>query len=217
MAVSASGTGAPGSDRVIAGIASRGGRCASSCSQAQWNEGEVLVIPEKSEINHIVVIIGAHKQNIYSAYWCHGVYLLKKDAARKWVGSNPDAALEYSAEVNVSHSDRIDIAVECGEDETYRTVATRKECPLFVDVDLTRKYVNNRVTTVFISGSEKNSLSFENSKRAYIAIRSDGVTTLCQNVTPVSEGLKVYELPRGRGWNLKMWRRQCGGRRAGSA
>lgn len=159
----------------------------------------MLVIPEESEINHIVVIIGAHKQNIYSAYWCHGVYLLKKDAARKWVGSNPDAALEYSAEVNVSHSDRIDIAVECGEDETYRTVATRKECPLFVDVDLTRKYVNNRVTTVFISGSEKNSLSFENSKRAYIAIRSDGVTTLCQNVTSVSEGLKVYELPRGSG------------------
>lgn len=81
--------------------------------------------------------------------------MLKKDAAGKWVGSNPDAALEYSAEVNMSHSDRIDIAVECGEDEMYRTVATRKEGPLFVDVDLTRTYVNNHVTTVLISGSEK--------------------------------------------------------------
>lgn len=81
--------------------------------------------------------------------------MLKKDAAGKWVGSNPDAALEYSAEVNMSHSDRIDIAVKCGEDEMYRTVATRKEGPLFVDVDLTRTYVNNHVTTVLISGSEK--------------------------------------------------------------
>lgn len=159
----------------------------------------MLVIPEESEINCIVVIIGVHKQNIYSAYRCHGVYLLKKDAAGKWMGSNPDAALEYSAEVNVSHSDRIDIAVECGEDEIYRTVATREEGPLFVDVDLTRTYVNNRVATALVSGSEKNSLSFGNSKCAYIAIRSDGATALRQNVTSGSEGLKVYKLPRGSG------------------
>lgn len=157
----------------------------------------MLVIPEEPEINHIVVIVGTHKENAYGEYWYHDVYVLKKGAAGKWVGSNPGASLEYQAEVDASHSDRIDIVVKYKEDERCRTVVTRKEGPLFVGVDSSRVYSKKSVAVVVISDSGKDVLPFDNGERTYLVIRYNGATVLCQSAASDSEGLRAYESPWG--------------------
>lgn len=159
----------------------------------------MLVIPEEPEINHIVVIVGAHEEKAYGEHWYHGVYVLKKGASGKWAGSNPDAPLEYQVEVDASHSDRIDIVVKREEYGHCRTVATRKGGSLFVGIDSSRAYVNRSVTAVVISESEKGVLPFDNGERAYLVIRYNGATVLRQSAASDSEGLRAYELPWGSG------------------
>lgn len=110
------------------------------------------------------------------------------------MGSNPGASLEYRAEVDASHSDRIDIVMKYKKDERCRTVATRKEGPLFVSVDSSRAYIKRSVSAVVISESEKGVLPFDNDERAYLVIRYNGATVLHQSATPDSEGLRACEL-----------------------
>lgn len=154
----------------------------------------MLVIPEEPEIDHIVVIVGAHKEKPYGVHWYNNVYVLRKGAAGKWAGSNPGVSLEYQAEVDASHSDRIDIVVKYKEYEECRTVATRKEGSLFVGVDSRSK---KSVSAVVVSESEKDALPFENGERAYLVIRSNGATVLRQSAASDSEVLRAYELPWG--------------------
>lgn len=159
----------------------------------------MLVIPEEPEINHIVVIVGAHEEKAYGEDWYHGVYVLKKGTSGKWAGSNPGASLEYQSEVDASHSDRIDIVVKYKEDERCRTIATRKEGPLFVGVDSSLTYIKRSVAAVVISESEKGVLPFDNGERAYLVIRYNGATVLRQSAASDSEGLRAYEFPWGSG------------------
>ena len=163
----------------------------------------MLVIPEEPEINHIVVIVGAHEEKAYSEYWYHGVYVLKKGASGKWVGSNPGASLEYQVEVDASHSDRIDIVVKYKEDERCRTVVTRKEGPLFVGVDSSRVYSKKSVAVVVISESEKDVLPFNDGESAYLVIRYNGATVL-RRIAASDEDLRAYELPWGAGLGLEL-------------
>ena len=153
----------------------------------------MLVIPEEPEINHIVVIVDMRKQNTYDAHWYRGVYVLKKDAAEKWAGSQPGRSLEYQAEVDMSHPDRIGIVVKREEYEYCRTTVTRREGSLFAGT-----HTFGSVTAVIISDSEKNSLPFENGECAYLVIRSDSATVLRQSAAD-SEGLRACELPWGSG------------------
>ena len=157
----------------------------------------MLVIPEEPDINHIVVIVGTHKEKVYGEHWYHGVYVLRKGIAGKWTGLNPGVSLEYRAEVDASHSDRIDIVVKYKGDERCRTIATRKEGPLFVGVDSSLTCIKRSVAAVVISESEKGVLPFDNGERAYLVIRYNGATALRQSAASNSEGLRAYELPWG--------------------
>ena len=146
--------------------------------------------------------MGAHEEKAYGEHW-YRVYVLKKGASGKWAGSNPGASFEYQAEVDTSHSDRIDIVVKYKEDEECRTVVTRKEGPLFVGVDSSRTYIERSVAVVVISESEKGVLPFDNGERAYLVIRYNGATVLRQSAASDSEGLRAYELPWGSGLESK--------------